>query len=143
MILDSELIISGTKSAGAWTGQSVAASGTTDGTGYVDTLAAGSAIKPGARVKVVSTEICAGTGTTLTINLVTGASSSFGTTLASTGAIAKASTVAGTVLMDMVIPVGVLRYLGIQYVTDNTFQTTGAVFASIVLDSDRTLDRSL
>lgn len=142
MILDSELIFSGTVSAGTWTGQAITASGATASTGYVDTKAAGDALKPGARIKVIATEAFTGSLTTLTVSLVTGATSSLGKTLISTAAIAKASTTAGTVLLDTTIPVDCLRYLGVSYTTDNT-ASTGAVFAAIVLDTDRTIDKSL
>ena len=146
MYLDSELVLSGTKSGATWTGQAICNSGATEAsTDYIDTLAAGNAIAPGARLLVVSTAICAGTGTTLTISLQTCAESAFGspTTLVASAAIAKAATTAGTVLMDVVIPPGVLRYLRVMYTGDNTFETTGSVVASIVLDSDVRLDRGL
>ena len=146
MILDSELIFSGTVSSGTWTGQAITASGDTASTSYVDTKAAGDAMNPGARIKIVATELFAGTGTTIRARLQTDSDSGFATALVSlldTGTIAKASTVAGTVLLDAVIPNGVKRYLRVLYTSDNTFETTGKVFAAIVLDTDRTLDRSL
>jgi hypothetical protein len=143
-ILDSELILSGTVSSGTWTGQRISASGATASTDYIDTLAAGDAIK-GAVLKIVSTAIMAGTGTTLTCALTTDSDSAFGTetTLFSTGAIAKASTAANTVLAQVVIPVGVKRYLRIVYTADNTFETTGRVFAAIIMNPEKTLDRQL
>ena len=143
MIRDAELIMSGTMVAGVETGQRISSSGATPSTDYIDTLAAGEAMKPGARLHIVATEILAGTGTVCTITLETGTTNACGTTLLSTGAIAKASTAAGTVLFDGVIPSGVLRYLRVVYTTDNTMETTGRISAYIVLDSERTLDRSL
>ena len=145
MILDSELIFSGTVSAGTWTGQRISANGDTASTSYVDAKAAGDAFNPGARIKVLCTSPFVGTATTITCVLQTDSDSAFGTavTLISSGAIAKASAVAKAVLMDAVIPVGVKRYLRMLYSADNTFETTGAVFATIVLDTNRTLDKSL
>ena len=144
-ILDSELIFSGTVSSGTWTGQRISASGATASTDYIDTLAAGDAIKAGATLKIVATAIMAGTGTTLTCALTTDSDSAFGSevTLFSTGAIAKASTAANTVLAQVVIPVGVKRYLRMVYTTDNTMETTGRVFACIILNPEKTLDRQL
>jgi len=146
MIRDAELILSGTTTAGVDIGQRISGSGATYSTDYVDTLAAGEAMKSGARLHIVATEILAGTGTTVTISLETDSVSTFNSalvTLIATAAIAKASTVAGTVLLDVAIPLGVKRYLRVKYTTDNTFETTGRISAYIVLDSERTLDRSL
>lgn len=144
MIRDSELIFSGTKASGAaiTIGQAITASGATNGSYDIDTLAAGDAIKSGAVLHVVATELFAGTGTTVTISLVTDSDVAFGsaTTLYSTAAIAKASTVAGTVLAEIVIPPKVERYLRIIYTTDNTFATTGRVAAWIDLNVEKTLD---
>ena len=143
MIRDSELIMSGTMVAGVETGQRISSSGATASTDYIDALAKGDAFKSGARVHVVATELFAGTGTTITVALETGSTNSCGTTLISTAAIAKASTVAGTVLLDAAIPLGCLRYLRMVYTADNTFETTGRISAYIVLDGERTLDKSL
>ena len=146
MIRDAELIMSGTTVAGADVGQRISSSGTTASTDYIDTLAAGDALKAGARLRIVATELFAGTGTTITCDLECHEDSSFSSgtiKLFSTGAIAKAATVAGTVLADVVIPTGCEQYLRMLYTADNTFETTGKVSATIVLDSERTLDRSL
>lgn len=145
MIRDAELIMSGTMVAGVETGQRISASGATASTDYIDTLAAGDAMKPGARIHIVATEILAGTGTTVTIALQTDGDVAFGSpvTLLVTAAIAKAATAAGTVLLDSTIPYGVERYLRVVYTTDNTMETTGRISAYIVLDSERTLDRQL
>jgi len=142
---DSELIFGGTVAAGVDVGQRVSASGATNGSYDIDTLAAGDAMKAGAVFKAIATEILAGTGTTVTITLVTCAEPTFAsaTTLFSTGAIAKASTVAHTVLAQVVIPVGVLRYLRVIYTTDNTMETTGRISSWIELCQDVTLDRQL
>jgi len=147
MYLDSELILSGTKSGATWTGQAICNDAATEAsTDYVDTLAAGNAIAPGARIVVISTELFAGTGTTLTVSLQTCAESTFSspTTLIASAAIAKAATTAKTILLDAVIPPGVLRYLRVMYTADSTsFETTGAAVAFITLDSDVRLDRGL
>lgn len=147
--LDAELIFSGTKASGAaaLVGQRVNAAGvTTNGSYDIDTLAAGDAIKSGAYFKAIATEVCAGTGTTLTISLVTDSDVAFGsaTTLFTTGAIAKANTAAGTILCQVPIPVGVERYLRVIYTCDSTsFETTGKVAAFIVLNPEKTLDRQM
>lgn len=139
MIRDAALILSNA--------QRVSAPGPTASTEYVDALAKGDAIKPGARIKIVSDVIFAGAGTMVTIALQTDNVSTFDSgalkTLLTTGAIAKAATAAGTVLLDAVIPSGVLRYLRVLYITDDTFETTGSVSAYIVLDTDINLDRNI
>lgn len=144
MIRDSELIFSGTMVAGVETGQRISSSGATASTDYIDTLALGDAFRPGIRFHVVATELLAGTGTTITIDLQCHEDSSFSTgtvTLFSTGALAKAGTAAGTVLADVVIPSGCERYLRVVYTADNTFETTGRISAYLVLDSENTLDK--
>ena len=135
---DSELIMAGTVSSGVDVGLRISASGATNGSYDIDTLAAGDAIKSGAIFKCLATQILAGTGTTVTITLVTCAENTFGsaTTLFSSGAIAKAATIAGTVLAQIVIPVGVLRYLRIIYTTDNTMETTGRISSWIDLGQE-------
>ena len=146
-MLDAELIFSGTKASGAaaLVGQSVAASGVTNASYDIDTLAAGDAMKSGAIFKAIATEIFAGSGTTVTVALTTDSDVAFGTatTLFTTGAIAKASTVAGTVLCQIVIHVGVKRYLRVVYTTDNTFATTGRIASFIVLNPEKTIDRQM
>lgn len=145
MIRDAELIFSGTKASGAaiTVGQDIASSGANNASYDIDTLAAGDAIKSGAVLHVLATELCAGTGTTVTITLQTCAEATFAspTTIFSSGAIAKANTVAGTKLVQAVIPVGVLRYLRLVYTTDNTFETTGAMAAWISLNQEKGLDK--
>lgn len=140
MIRDAELIFGGTKASGAaiTIGQRVSASGATNGSYDIDTLAAGDAMKSGAVLHCIATELFAGDGTTVTITLVTCAEAAFtsATTLYSSGAIAKAATVAGTVLAQIVIPVGVLRYLRIIYTTDGAFATTGRIASWIDLNQE-------
>jgi hypothetical protein len=145
MIRDAELILSGTKASGAaiTVGQRISGSGATNGSYDVDTLAAGDAIKSGAVLHVLATEILAGTGTTVTITLVTDGDVAFGsaTTLITSTAIAKANTAAGKVLLEVVIPPMVERYLRIIYTTDNTFETTGRIAAWIDLNIEKTIDK--
>lgn len=145
MIRDAELIFCGTKASGdaITVGMDIASSGANNASYDIDTLAAGDAIKSGAVLHVIATELCAGTGTTVTLTLVTCAEATFtsATTLISSGAIAKAATIAGTVLLQQVIPVGVLRYLRLIATTDNTFETTGAIAAWIDLNAEKGIDK--
>ena len=146
MIRDAELIFSGTKASGAaiTVGQTLVATSPVNGTYDIDTLAAGNAMKSGAVLHVVATEICAGTGTAVTITLTTCAEATFAspTTLLTSGAIANANTVAGTVLLQTVIPVGVFRYLRIVYTaTTGSYTTTGAVAAWIDLNQEVGIDK--
>jgi AAA+ ATPase superfamily predicted ATPase len=92
---------------------------------------------------VLATEILAGTGTTVTITLVTDGDVAFGsaTTLITSTAIANANTAAGKVLLEVVIPPMVERYLRIIYTTDNTFETTGRIAAWIDLNIEKTIDK--
>ena len=82
---------------------------------------------------VKSTEICAGTGTTLTITLENDTAVGFNTALKqvfSTGAIPKARTTAGTILVNQQLPAGrYSRYMRLMFTGDNTFETTGKVVA--------------
>ena len=145
MIRDNELIFCGTKASGAaaTVGMDVSASGANNATYDIDTLAAGDSMKSGAVLHVIATELCAGVGTTLTITLVTDDNAAFSsaTTLISSGAIAKESTVAGTVLLQQVIPVGVQRYLRLIGTTDGEFATSGAIAAWIDLNQEVGLDK--
>jgi hypothetical protein len=82
-------------------------------------------------------ESFAGTGTTLTISLVTATASDQTTgqkVLYSTPAMAKASLTAGRNPIILPLPPQAfdgssLRYLGIKYAGDNTFETTGKITA--------------
>jgi hypothetical protein len=117
---------------------------------YVDTLAAGDAISPGAKVvaKISTAYVDAGGGT-IVATLQTSDDSSFGsyTTLLTGPTVtiaAGAATAAGAVgvtLMDAVIPPGVLRYLRMYYTM--TAMDAGSIDARIVLDSDKLLDKGL
>jgi hypothetical protein len=145
-IMDAELILSGTKASGAaaTVGQTVVATSPVASTSYIDTLAAGDAIKSGAVLHVVSTEIFAGTAASAIISLQTCAESTFTspTTLVATGSILNANTAAGTVLLQTPIPVGCLRYLRLV-VTANTgsYSSTGAIAAWIDLNQSIGYDK--
>lgn len=144
-MLDSELIFSGTKASGAAAiaGQSITASGDTDSTNYVDTLVAADAIKSGATFKSIVTTSISGSTSYIRVRLLTCAEATFSspTTLLDTSTILVANATAKTVLIQAVIPVGVLRYLSVRYTTDST--ATGAVASFIVLNPEKTLDRQL
>ena len=145
-ILDAELIMSGTKASGAaaLVGQAITASGVTNSTYDIDTLAAGDAIKSGAILKLISTAAFTGSLTTIQCDLYTDSDVAFGTgtLLYSTGAIAKANASAAAVLAQVVIPVGVKRYLRMVYTTDNT-ASTGRIAAFITLNPEKTLDKQM
>ena len=144
-MLDSELIFSGTKASGAaaLVGQTITASGDTDSTSYVDTLAAGDAIKAGATFKAMVSTSIGGATTYIRVRLLTCAEITFAspTTLIDTGQILVAAATAKTILTQAIIPVGVLRYLSVRYTTDNT--ASGAVASFIVLNAEKTLDKQL
>lgn len=94
-------------------------------------------------VVIVVPEIFAGTGTTLTISVVTATEDDLTTgqvVLLSTPAIAKGSLTAGRVPIVIALPPlpesgGALQYLGLKFVGDNTFETTGKIDAFIALDA--------
>ena len=115
-------------------------------TDYIDTLAEGDAITPGARLHVlVNTLFETSDVGTLTIALQTDAATTFDTgptTLFTTSALGAASLTAGSVLIDIVVPKGVLRYLRVYYTVANTF-TAGNIDARIVLDTAKTMDKNL
>jgi hypothetical protein len=131
MILDNKLYLSDA--------QTICNSGTTEySTSYVDF---GSAVNfgKGEPLAVVITvdELFAGTGTTLTISLVTATASDLTTgqvVLYSTPAIAKASLTAGRAPIVLPLPPlaesgSAQRYFGLKFVGDNTFETTGKMTA--------------
>lgn len=121
---------------------------------HVDTLAAGNAISPGARAvaKVKTVYVDAGGGTIITtlqtcaedtfaapITLLTGPTITIG---AGVAAPALGAGAVGTVLLDAVIPAGVLRYVRF-YHTFSAAMDSGGIDARIVLDSDQPLDKGL
>lgn len=94
-------------------------------------------------VVVVVDELFAGTGTTMQVKVIsaTNAALTAGVkTLVETAAIAKASLTAGRVPIVIALPPlpesgGAQQYLGLNFSTDNTFETTGKVTAFIALDA--------
>jgi hypothetical protein len=85
----------------------------------------------------------AGTATTLTVNLqdcTTAGGTYYDIPGASSGAIAKATLVAGYQFTIVMPPTAHDRYIGVNYVGDNTFETTGTITCQVVKDfqSNRT-----
>lgn len=123
-----------------------AVTSTADSTNVVDTLAAGDAISPGARL-LVQTQTAAtdsGSDATLTIELKTSADDSTYVTLWSSGALAFAAfSPAGTILADLVIPSGMRRYCKLVYTVASGPLTAGKFDAGIVLDTAKIIDRGL
>ena len=119
-------------------------------TDYVDSLAESKAlVAPGARLKVsVNTAFSAATGApTLTVGLQSDTDSGFASNLVThvttTAALAAALT-AGTVLLDIQLPVNVQRYIRLYFTLGGTGTfDAGKVDGMIVLDTNRTMDRSL
>ena len=112
-------------------------------TSYIDMLAAGDAIGPGAMVEFRVKKAFAG-GTSIAFDLRTDTTSGFSTdtVLFSTGAIAEASLTANKVIARVVIPMNAKRYLRGYYTTVGT-HSTGTIEAVIILDGDKTLDGTL
>lgn len=111
---------------------------------YVDSLAAGDAVAPGARLHVlVNTLFVTGDSATLTIALQTDAASTFDTgptTLVTTSAIAVASLTAGAVLLDVQIPPLCERYIRVYYTVGTGSFSAGNIDARIVMDTGKTMD---
>lgn len=141
MIIDNYLVLSNA--------QAILNSGAS--TSFIDTLAAGDAISPGAKIKAqIATAYVDANGGTIYASLQTCAESTFGspTTLITGPTItiaAGAATVAGAVgvvLLDHVIPPKCLRYLRVYY-TFSAAMDLGAMDARIVLDTAKTMDKQL
>ena len=145
MYTDAELLFTGAA------GQTVNA-GTIASTDHVDTLAAGDAIAPGARVVArIFTQFVDAAGGTIIASLQTDTDPGFATALRTlvTGPTitiaAGAATVAGApgvVLLDVVIPPTASRYLRLMFTTSVNMDA-GAVEGFICLDSDKLMDRGL
>jgi predicted RecA/RadA family phage recombinase len=121
---------------------------TTTSTYYIDTLAAGDAVLPGAMIEYkVDTTLAGNTGT-MTATLDTATSSDISTgkvtllTLTSAAAIGAKGTVAKDSIR-VVIPPGCLRYLFMTYTVGSGPYTSGKVDARIVLQGDKTMDKTL
>lgn len=140
MIIDAFLVMSDAQ-------DEVHAQTTHESTSHIDTLAAGNAISPGARLHVLVNELFeTADAATLTVALQTDPESDFSdgpTTLFTTAAIAVAALTAGAVLADIVVPKGVLRYLRILYTVGTGTFTEGKIDARIVLDTAQTMDKNL
>lgn len=113
----------------------------------IDTAAAGNAFYPGAMAQfLIDTTITSSQSISVTFDLQTATDSAFTSpvTLASSGAISRATLVAGNVPFQPVIPSGCLRYLRAYYTSNGTIQA-GKVDCRIVLngDADQTIDRLL
>lgn len=137
MILDAYLVMSDAQ----------AVTVTADSTSYVDQLAAGQAIAPGARLKVqINTAFTTGDSATLTVALQCDDNASFtsATTLYTTSALAVTSIdAAGDIVLDIEIPPGAERYIRAYYTVGTGSFSAGNIDARIVLNTDRTMDESL
>lgn len=144
MYLDLELLLTGA------TGQTTTA-GTVVSTDHVDTLAAGDAISPGARaVARIYTQFVDAAGGTIVCTLETCAENTFaaattlltGPTITIPAGAADPAGAPGVVLLDAVIPSGVLQYVQFRF-TFSVNMDAGAIEAFIALDTDKLLDRGL
>lgn len=137
MIIDNLLVLSDAQAITA-----AAAS-----TNVVDQLAAGQALPQGivpfVEFLVDTTALAAGGASNVTFALQDSADNVTFATIVATPAIAKATLVAGYVAGRLAIPPGARRYLRAYYTPDTNDLTAGKFDARIVLDADRTLDRSL
>jgi hypothetical protein len=128
MLMDKQLEFSGAQ----------AVTTTALSTEYVDQLAPGNAVNPGARV-IVKTRTAFANATSMTIELLTDNVTTFNSaalkTLWSSGAIAEADLTINKILADFEIPVGALRYLTLKYTVDGT-HNAGTIDGAIVLNSD-------
>ena len=135
MYVDKELLVSD--------GQEPVASGDNESTYSID-LGVARNIAKGRQLYfvVVIDEAFTGTGTTMAIEVVTATNENLTTgqkVLLTTPAIAKGSLTAGRIPIVIALPPlpesgGSQRYLGLVYVNDNTFETTGILTAFLALD---------
>jgi hypothetical protein len=131
------------------TGQTILDTGAS--TSFIDAKAAGDAISPGARIKArIATAYVDAGGGTIIATLQTCAEATFaspttlvtGPTRTIAAGAATAAGAEGVVLMDAVIPPGILRYVRMYY-TFSAAMDSGAVDAAIVLDTAKTVDKQL
>lgn len=142
MIIDKDLVMGD--------GQAILDTGAS--TSYIDTLAAGDAISPGARIKVqIGTAYVDAGGGTIIAKLETDSDSGFATdlktlvtgpTITIAAGAAAAGGAVGVVLLDVVIPPMALRYLRV-YFTFSAAMDSGAMDSRIVLDTAKTMDKQL
>ena len=127
--------------------QEPVASGAIASTNVVDLAGAGDEIlkydaeAKKMRLHILILEAFAGTGTAVTFAFQTDSDVAFGSaaTLWTTGAVAKATLVAGyrvTGQGGLPLPDGCERYLRMLYTTDDTFETTGILDAYLSNDAD-------
>jgi len=131
-------------------GQAILDSGVS--TDHIDTLAAGDAISPGARIKVqIGTAYVDAGGGTIIARLETDSDDGFATdlkvlavgpTITIAAGAAAAGGAVGVVLMDVVIPPLALRYLRVAWAFSAAMDS-GAMDARIVLDTAKTMDKQL
>lgn len=137
MIIDSLLVMSDAQAV------TVSAASTS----HIDSLAAGDAVAPGARLQVlVNTAFVTGDAATLTVKLECDGDSAFGSvkTLFTSEAFAAASLTAGAVLVDIQIPPKLVeRYIRAYYTVGVGSFSAGKVDARIVLDTAKTMDKQL
>jgi hypothetical protein len=137
MILDNYLVVSDAQ----------AVTVTAASTSHIDSLAAGDAVAPGARLKVqVNTAFVTGDGATLTVALQCDSDSAFGSvkTLFTTSALAvTAIDAVGDIVVDIQIPMGCERYIRVYYTVGTGSFSAGKIDARIVLDTDKTMDKQL
>lgn len=116
-------------------------------TNVVDCAAAGDAMYQGAVCQfLIDTTITSSQSISVTFDLQTATDSAFTSpvTLASSGAISRATLVVGNVPFQPTIPPGCLQYLRAYYTSNGTIQA-GKVDARIVMsgDVDKTIDKIL
>jgi hypothetical protein len=145
MYTDSELLFTGA-------GQAVLNIGVTASTDHVDTLAAGDAIAPGARIMCrILTQYTDVGGGTIIASVITDSDPGFATapvtiitgpTITIAAGAATAAGAPGVVLLDAVLPPTMKRYFRVSW-TLSAALDAGAMEAFVVLDSDKLLDRGL
>lgn len=107
-------------------------------TDIVDTLAAGDSFLPGAWLVVSIDTTFTSNGATVQFELQTATDAAFTSpvTLLITPAVAVATLVARYSVMKTPIPIGVLRYLRMNYTVASGPAAAGKVFSAIVLSPD-------
>lgn len=113
-------------------------------TNVVDSLAAGRAMTGNARVQfLVDTLPVSAGSSTCVFSLQDSADNSTFADVIVSPAIAKATLVAGYVPFEAMIPAGIRRYIRGFYTVAVADFSAGKFDCRIVLDTDRTLDKSL
>ncbi len=120
-------------------------------TSFIDTKAAGDAISPGARIKAqIATAYVDAGGGTIIASLQCDSDSAFGSartlvvgpTITIAAGAATAAGAVGVVLLDTVIPPICERYVRMYY-TFSAAMDSGAIDASVVIDTCKTMDKQL